>query len=88
MNLLEQYKNRIDVSEKYFQNTHAGQRLDGTKKVAIATCLHNINKFMNENFMGYGAGTNANTPVPAEATGLGTWKKFCLKFFVINVTNM
>ena len=75
MNLLEQYKQRLDVSEKWFQNNRAGQRLDGTKKLAIATCLNNINRFMNENF-DYGNATQANTP--AMTTGLGTWKKFCL----------
>lgn len=78
MNLLEQYKQRLDVSEKWFQNNHAGQRLDGTKKLAIATCLNNINKFMNESF-DYGAATQANNPsVGAGNLGLGTWKKFCL----------
>ena len=76
MNILEQYKKRLDVSEKYFQNTHAGQRLDGTKKLAIATCLNNINKFMNESFAPTVA-TQANNTVIG-GPGLGEWKKFCL----------
>lgn len=77
MNLLEQYKQRLDVADRYYQNNHAGQRLDGTKKIAVATCLNNINKFMNESF----------GPAATQQSDMGTFKKFCLNITTLGVPN-
>ena len=50
MNLFESYKNRLAVSEKYYGNTHNGEKMDSNRKLATAICLRNIDKVMNEAF--------------------------------------
>lgn len=39
MNLLEQYKDRLKVSESFYAKSHAGEKLDSRKQLMIAQCL-------------------------------------------------
>ena len=50
MNLLESYKCRLSVSEKYYASQHGGQKMSTAKKMTTAMCLNNISKFINEAF--------------------------------------
>lgn len=50
MNLLEAYKKRLSVSESVYKNTHNGDVMDNHRKIAIAKCLENTNKFLTEAF--------------------------------------
>ena len=73
-NLLEQYKNRLAISENVYRTNHNGARMSDTKKLATAVCLNNIDKFLNESFQN-STGTNVDSVGTAN---LGLWKKFCL----------
>lgn len=72
-NLLESYKNRIRVAEKYSANKGMGQ-LSQQKKVLLAKVLHNTDKFLAEAF----TGTTAT-----QMSDMGSYKKFAL-----NITNL
>lgn len=72
--LLEAYKSRLAVANKFHAKSHNGQGLSESKKLAIAKVLHNTNKFLNEAFEN-SVGTNRSD--------LGLFKKFAL-----NLTNV
>lgn len=69
MNLVEQYKGRLAVSESVFKKSHEGEGMDNNKKLVIATCLDNTNKFLKEAFDGSQATQRAD---------MGDFKRFCL----------
>lgn len=69
MNLLEQYKGRLAVSEKYFAQKNNGARMSNAKKMVTAQCLHNCAQFMNESFK-VAAGT--------QRADMGMFKQFCM----------
>ena len=46
--LLEAYKNRIDFANKNYAETHNGEKMSQTRVLALAKCLENTNKFLNE----------------------------------------
>lgn len=48
MTLLEKYSNRIKNAEVIARQ--AGSSMDNTKKIVLAQCLHNIDKFLGEAF--------------------------------------
>lgn len=48
MSLLEAYKNRLAVAEGCYAKEHAGESLSESKKLVVAKCLENTNKFLNE----------------------------------------
>ena len=78
-NLLEQYKARLAVSEKVYSQTHNGQKLSESKKIATAKCLENVNKFINEAF---------NNSVGTQRSDLGMFKKFALNLTTVALPNL
>ena len=40
-NLLESYKGRLAISEKYFAQQNSGARMSNQKKILTAACLDN-----------------------------------------------
>ena len=78
MNLLESYKGRLAVSEKYFAQTHNGAKMTNNKKMVTAQCLHNVSNFMNESFK-VAAGT--------QRADMGSFKRFCMDITSITVPN-
>lgn len=50
MNLLEQYKGRLAVSESVYGRNHNGEKMDNHKKLVIAKVLDNTSKFLSEAF--------------------------------------
>lgn len=73
-NLLETYKSRLAVADQVHAKTHNGQRLDSTKKLFIAKCLDNTNKFLTEAF---------ENSTGTQRSDMGAFKKFTL-----NLTNV
>lgn len=49
-NLMEAYKGRLAVSEKYYAQQTGGQKMSNSKKMATAMCLDNTARFLNEAF--------------------------------------
>lgn len=68
MNLLEAYKNRLSISESVFKRNHEGEVMDNNRKIAVAKCLENTNKFLTEAFDAASATQRAD---------MGMFKKFC-----------
>ena len=74
MNLLEAYKQRLAISEQVYAKSHNGEAMPQFKKIAVAKCLENVNKFINEAF---------DNSVGTQRADLGAWKKFTLN--LVNV---
>lgn len=78
-NLLEQYKSRLAVAEKYYAQNHSGERLSESKKIATAKCLDNVSKFINEAF---------NNSVGTQRSDLGMFKKFAMNLTNVALPNL
>ena len=46
--MLEAYSNRLAFADKVHMRTHQGQHLSESKKILIAKCLENTQRFINE----------------------------------------
>ena len=79
MNLLESYKNRLQISESVHQKSHNGAKMNATKKLMIASVLNNTSKFMNEAF---------NSSAATQRASLGDFKKFCLNVATVALPNL
>ena len=69
MNLLEAYKNRLKVSESVYSKGHEGEKMDTQRKLIVAKCLENTNKYLNEAF---------DNSTGTQRSDMGLYKKFCL----------
>jgi len=78
MNLLESYKGRLAISEKYYAQKNSGEKMSNSKKMLTAQCLHNTATYLNEAFK-VAAGT--------QRADLGTYKQFCLDITALAVPN-
>ena len=78
-NLFEAYKTRLQVSESVYNKAHNGERLDNHKKLVVAKCLENCNKFMNEAF---------DSASGTQRSDMGLFKKFCLNLTTVAVPNL
>lgn len=72
--LFEAYKGRLGIAEQKYSLAHNGAKMDSHKKLLVASCLRNVDKFMNESF---------NNSVGTQRADLGMFKKFCM-----NLTNV
>jgi len=78
MNLLESYKGRLAISEKYYAQKNSGEKMSNSKKMLTAQCLHNTATYLNEAFK-VAAGT--------QRADLGMYKKFCMDITALAVPN-
>jgi hypothetical protein len=78
-NLLETYKNRLAVSDKVHAKAHLGESMSNFKKIAVAKCLDNVSKFMNEAF---------DNSVGTQRSDLGAFKKFALNLTTVALPNL
>ena len=78
-NLLESYKGRLAISEKYFAQQNSGARMSNQKKILTAACLDNTAKFINEAF--------ANS-VGTQRADLGKFKQFCMDITTLTMPNL
>lgn len=79
MNLLEQYSKRIAVSESFYKKANVGRAMDSNRKLAVAKCLDNTAKYLNEAF-------SASSGV--QRSDMGAYKKFCLDLVTLSVPNL
>ena len=77
--LLENYKGRLAISEKYYAQQNAGARMSNQKKLLTAACLDNTAKFINEAF--------ANS-VGTQRADLGKFKQFCMDITTLTMPNL
>ena len=78
-NLLESYKGRLAISEKYFAQQNSGARMSNQKKILTAACLDNTAKFINEAF--------ANS-VGTQRADLCKFKQFCMDITTLTMPNL
>ena len=78
-NLLENYKNRLAISESVHQQSHNGARMSAQKKLMIASVLNNTSKFMNEAF---------DNSAATQRSALGDYKRFCLNVSTVALPNL
>ena len=74
MNLLEAYKNRLSIAESVYAKATGGQKMDNQRKLTVAKCLENINKFLNESF---------ENSVGTQRSDMGLFKKFALNLTTV-----
>ena len=79
MNLLESYKGRLSISEKYYAQKNGGAKMSNSKKMLTAQCLHNTANFINEAFK-VAAGT--------QRADLGMYKSFAMDITSLAVPNL
>ena len=77
-NLMESYKNRLAIAEKYFAQ-QTGDKLSNQRKMVTAMCLDNTARFMNEAF--------ANS-VGTQRSDLGKFKVFALDITTLAIPNL
>lgn len=79
MNLLEAYKGRLAVAEKVYSKSHNGERLTEAKKIVLARCLANQQKFLTEAF---------ENSVGTQRSDMGMFKKFALNLTNVALPNL
>jgi len=79
MNLLEQYKDRLKVSESFYAKSHAGEKLDSRKQLMIAQCLKNTSKFLQEAF---------DSTIGTQRVAMGDYKRFCLNMLTVALPSL
>ena len=67
-NLLESYKGRLNVAEKFYAQNNNGKRMSNQTKMVTAMCLDNTARFINEAFA---------QSVGTQRSDLGQFKQFC-----------
>ena len=77
--LFEAYAGRLGVSEQKYSMAHGGAKMDSHKKLLVASCLRNIDRYMNEAF---------NNSVGTQRADLGMFKKFALNLTTVAVPNL
>lgn len=77
--LLEAYKSRLAISEKIYKDAHNNEPLSESKKIAIAVCLNNTNKFLNEQY---------STSSATQRADLGNFKRFTLNLTTAALPNL
>lgn len=78
-NLFEAYKARLQVADKVYAKTHLGESMDSNRRLAVAKCLDNMNRFMNEAF---------NNSTGTQRSDLGMYKKFTLNLVNVALPNL
>ena len=77
--LLEKYSKKIKLAESVYSATHNGERMDQIRKITVAKCLDNTNKFLNEAF---------ESSMGTQRAAMGDYKKFCLALTNVGVPQL
>lgn len=75
-NLLENYKQRIQIAESVYGKAHAGSKMDNQKKLVLAKLLDNTNKFLRE-AIDSSAGT--------QRSDMGLFMKFSMNLTTVGI---
>jgi hypothetical protein len=79
--LLEKYAKKVQLAESVYAKAHNGEKMDNMKKMVVAKCLDNVNKFLNESLEGL------NTAA-TQRTAMGEYKKFCMALTNVGIPNL
>lgn len=79
MTLVEQYKNRLNISESVYSRSHNGAKMDNNRKICTAKCLQNVERFLNEAF---------ENSTGTQRSDMGMFKKFCLNLTTVALPNL
>jgi len=77
--LLESYKGRLAIAEKYFAQKNNGAKMTNEQKMLTAVCLNNTAKYLNEAF---------NSAVGTQRSDLGAYKIFCMDITTLVMPNL
>lgn len=66
--LFEDYKKRLTVSESVFGKTHSGEKMDSHRKIVVAQCMRNVDRFLSEAF---------ESSMGTQRADMGNYKRFC-----------
>lgn len=77
--LFEAYAGRLGIADRRYAMAHNGQKMDSRKKLLVASCLRNVDRFMNEAF---------NNSQGTQRSDLGMFKKFCMNLTNVAVPNL
>lgn len=77
--LLEKYAKRINLAESVYRKRHNGEGMDSLRKVTVAKCLDNVNKFLNEAF---------DSSMGTQRSAMGDYKKFCIALTTVGLPNL
>lgn len=78
-NLFEAYQKRLSISESVYSKSHSGEKMPHNHKLAVAKCLENVQKFMNESF---------DSSTGTQRSAMGDFKKFCLNLTTVVLPNL
>ena len=77
--LLEKYSKKLKLAEAVYQKRHNGESMDAMKKITVAKCLDNTNKFLNEAF---------ESSMGTQRSAMGDYKKFCIALTNVGLPNL
>jgi hypothetical protein len=79
--LLEKYAKKVQLAESVYAKAHNGEKMDNMKKMVVAKCLDNVNKFLNESLEGLDTAAT-------QRTAMGEYKKFCMALTNVGIPNL
>lgn len=82
-NLLEAYGKRLNLAEKLYSKAHNGERLSESKKILIAKCLENTQRFMNEALI-----LQSHNEGATQRSDMGLFTKFSLNLVNVALPNL
>lgn len=77
--LFEDYKKRLTVSESVFGKTHSGEKMDSHRKIVVAQCMRNVDRFLSEAF---------ESSMGTQRADMGNYKRFCLNLVTVGLPNL
>ena len=77
--LLEKYSKKLQLAEAVYQKRHNGEKMDSMRKITVAKCLDNVNKFLNEAF---------DSSMGTQRSAMGDYKKFCIALTNVGIPNL
>ena len=77
--LLEKYAKKLQLAEAVYQKRHNGESMDSMRKITVAKCLDNVNKFLNEAF---------ESSMGTQRSAMGDYKRFCIALTNVGLPNL
>ena len=74
--ILENYKQRLSISESVYGKAHNGAKMDNNRKLAVAKVLDNTNKFLKEAF---------DSSMGTQRSDMGLFMKFSLNLTTVGL---
>ena len=78
--LMEKYSKKIQLAEAVYAKSHNGEKMDNMKKMTVAKCIDNVNRFLNEALDMSGAAT--------QRAAMADYKKFCIALTNVGIPTL